>query len=139
MMTAHPWEEDGGLRRLAMNAHRLGIATEAHRRELYKMDVPPGILQPFDPSTPTISESYRLEVDGTQDKLPFADGPGVLPGYLEGAREFWTGKDDDGNYVPLDKQEPKQFWEIATCPVLVNWECVFVLESQCCLVWKTMV
>lgn len=96
-----------------------GIDGGATRRELYppaewyNYDEEPTTFTFYnDPNASTIDNPANVNVDGTtQLPLPFGDGPGIMPGYPEGTREFWEAQDG---------ATPNFMWEVVACPVVVS-------------------
>ena len=65
-----------------------------------------------DAEASTVQNPARVNVDGTtQLPLPFGDGPGIMPGYPEGTREFWEAQVG---------AKPNFMWEVVACPVVVS-------------------
>ena len=65
-----------------------------------------------DADASTIENPANVNVDGsTQLPLPFGDGPGIMPGYPEGTRDFWEAQDG---------ATPNFMWEVVACPVVVS-------------------
>ena len=118
-------------RRLARNAVRLGVDTEEDR-DLISISIPQKIVKYFNQSTPKASKGPRFVLDDSVGALSPQEGPGVKAGFPEATREFWTGKDANGNAVPADQQEPKQMWEVIACPVVDVP--TFLLNPERCVV-----
>jgi hypothetical protein len=96
-------------RRLARNAIRLGVGTDAHRALVAGGNDFEFLVTQFDLDTPLPSTGPRVVVDTVLDPLPFGDGPGVFPGLPTGTKEYW---EDGGN--------PSKMWEVVACPVAVS-------------------
>eukprot|EP00957_Ditylum_brightwellii_P211836 15366656-Ditylum_brightwellii.AAC.1 len=85
---------------------------------LYDYDAGPLKLFTYytDSEASTIQNPSPVNKNVTQLPLPFGDGPGVMPGYPEGTREFWEAQPD---------AYPKQMWEDPTMFLQNPLRCYF--------------